>query len=322
MAGRTVFLNGQFVPEREAKLSIFDSAMIQGDMAFESTRTFQGEPFELRSHLERLFGTLEILQIACGFALEELETLTQETLRRNRATESADVEWQIVHNVSSGPGELYRAAFAEPIKPTVCINCWPLIPQLARLALLYETGVRLVIPPQRVLPASFIDPRAKTRSRVHAKIAQIQAQAIEPNAWPLLLDGEGFLAEGPAWNIFLIRQGRLITPTTRNVLPGISRSITRELAGELGIPCEERDIAPREAQATEEMFCTATSFCVLPVQTLDGQKIGNDCPGPLTRQLMEAWRQRVGVDFISQAKQSAEDYPRWLEKEKQAHSPS
>ena len=319
MSERVVFLNGRFVPEREARISIFDSALVVGDMAFESTRTFRGEPFELSKHLDRLFGTLEILEIDCGLSRAELEAITRDTLDRNRETEPADVDWQIIHNLSPGPAEPFRQALVEPLSPTVCIHCWPLIPQLARMDRLYADGVRLVIPEQRALPANLINPRAKTRSRAHAKLAQLQAHRLEPGAWPILLDVEGFLAEGPSWNIFLVRDGRLLTPTTRNVLPGVSRSITLELAPELGIPCEEADITPAEALKCDEMFCTATSFCVLPVQTFLGTRIGAECPGPFTRRLMEAWKNRVGLDFIEQARQSADQLPGWLEKERRAN---
>ena len=139
---------------------------------------------------------------------EALEAITRDTFAQNRETEPAEMEWQIVHNISPGPAALYRAAFSdEDLRPTVCINCWPLISPLAAMAPLYEQGVRLVIPEQRALPPSLINPRAKTRSRVHAKLAQLQAQAIDPNSWPLLLDVEGYLAEGPSWNIFLVQDG-------------------------------------------------------------------------------------------------------------------
>ncbi len=316
MSARSVFLNGRFVPEREARISIFDSALVVGDMAFESTRTFRGEPFQLSRHLDRLFGTLEILEIDCGMTIRELEAVTRETLARNRRTEPADVDWQIVHNISPGTAEPFRSFVPDSSGPTVCIHAWPLVPQLARMARLYEEGVRLVVPEQRALPANLINPRAKTRSRVHAKLAQLQAHRLEPGAWPMLLDMEGFLAEGPSWNIFVVREGRLLTPTTRSVLPGVSRSITLKLAEELGISCQEADLPPEEVSASEEMFCTATSFCVLPVQTFQGHRLHRCCPGPVTLRLMEAWRNHVGLDFIAQARQYADRLNAWTQKEK------
>ncbi len=318
MSGRIVYLNGEFVPEDQARISIFDSALIIGDMAFESTRTFRGEPFELGTHLDRLFGTLEILKVDCGLTQEELEAITRETYAQNRETEPAAMEWQIVHNISPGPGALYRPAFSdEELRPTVCINCWPMIPQLAAMAPLYEQGVRLVIPEQRAMPPSLINPRAKTRSRVHAKLAQLEAEAIDPGSWPLLLDVEGYLAEGPSWNVFLVRDGRLLTPSTRNVLPGVSRTITLNLARELGIPTKEADLTPHDARTAEEMFCTATSFCVLAVRAFEGHALGKALPGPVTRRLIDAWKKQVGVGFIEQSQQFARDLPAWLAKERE-----
>ncbi|MCA9071259.1 MAG: aminotransferase class IV [Planctomycetaceae bacterium] len=315
MSGRIVYFNGQFLPEADARISIFDSGVVTGDMVFESTRTFRGQPFQLETHLDRLFGSLEILQMNCGLTKEELKSLTFETLDRNRETESPDMEWQIIHNISPGPAEVFQAAFAEGIHPTVCINCWPLIPQLGRLAREYTEGVSLVIPEQRALPPRLMNPHAKTRSRAHAKIAQIQANQIEPGAWALLLDEADYLAEGPSWNIFLVREGRLLTPTTRNVLPGVSRTITIQLAHELGIPVEETNIKPGEAHTAQEMFCTATSFCVIPVRSIDGTRLTANCPGPITQQLSEAWQKHVGVDFIAQAQDFAGRLIPWREKE-------
>ncbi len=152
---------------------------------------------------------------------------------------------------------------------------------------------------------------------MHTKLAQLEAQAIDPGSWPLLLDVEGYLAEGPAWNVFFVKDGRLLTPSTRNVLPGVSRTITLTLARELGIPTAETDLTPHDARTAEEMFCTATSFCVLPVRTFEGQVLGKDLkdrPGPITRRLIEAWARHVGVDFIAQAQQFARDLPAWQKK--------
>ncbi len=316
MTGRVVYLNGRFVPEAQARISIFDSALINGDMAFESTRTFRQQPFQLTTHLERLLGTLELLHIECGLTPQELEAHTRETLAQNLPSESAAMEWQIVHNISPGPVELHHPAFLpDEITPTVSIFCWPLIAPLSRLAPLYQQGVRLVIPQQRALPPVIINPRAKTRSRVHAKFAQLQATQKEPGAWPLLLDVNGYLAEGPSWNIFLVQNGRLLTPSTRNVLPGVSRTITFELAEEMGIPVEEADLSVSDAQSAEEMFCTATSFCVLPVSHFEGQPVGDDKPRPITQLLLKAWSSYVGVDVIAQAQEFLSQLPAWLAKE-------
>src|ERR1700682_3501004 len=100
MAQRVVYFNGQYMPEKEARVSIFDSALMFGDMAFEMTRTYQRKPFRLREHLERLYGSLRLLEIDCGLTLAEMERATLETLERNLPTEAADMDWQIMHDVS------------------------------------------------------------------------------------------------------------------------------------------------------------------------------------------------------------------------------
>ena len=125
MSQRVVYFNGRLVPEALARVSIFDSALMYGDMAFEMTRTYNHHPFKLREHLQRLYGSLRLLEIDCGLSLDEMERLTLATLQRNLPTEPADMDWQIMHDVSRGPLDLYRTAFAEPPQPTVSINCWP-----------------------------------------------------------------------------------------------------------------------------------------------------------------------------------------------------
>jgi branched-chain amino acid aminotransferase len=133
MPQRVVYFNGEFVSERNARVSIFDSALMYGDMAFEMTRTYNRRPFKLREHLQRLYGSLRLLEIDCGLAIDEMERLTLETLQRNLPTEPAYMDWQIMHDVSRGPLDLYRTAFPEALRPTVSINCWPLAKRLIRV---------------------------------------------------------------------------------------------------------------------------------------------------------------------------------------------
>ena len=194
MSERVVYFNGQYVPESAARVSIFDSALMFGDMAFEMTRTFAGKPFELRGHLERLYGSLTLMEIDCGLSIDEMEQATLETLKRNQPTEAADMDWQIMHDVSRGPLPVYASAFSGAIQPTVSINCWPLITHMGGFAPNYNTGVQIVIPAQQAVPAQLIDPKAKNRSRLHYQLANLQAARIGHGCWPVLLDPDGFLA--------------------------------------------------------------------------------------------------------------------------------
>src|ERR1700677_2460501 len=121
-SSRVVYFNGRFVPESEARVSIYDSALNFGDMAFDVTRTYQQRPFRLRDHLGRLFHSLAQMQIDPGVSLDELEHATAETLQRNLPTEAADVDWNITHNVSRGPVSTFTRAFTPAERrPTVII---------------------------------------------------------------------------------------------------------------------------------------------------------------------------------------------------------
>jgi branched-chain amino acid aminotransferase len=314
MPDRVVYLNGQFVPEAAGRVSIFDSALQFGDMAFESTRTFGGTPFRLREHLDRLFGSLAELEIDCGFGMGELEALTLETLARNARTESAEMEWQIVHNISRGPLPMYAAA-GEELRPTVLIYCWPLVSQMGKFASNYANGVHLVIPSQQHIPPSLLNPHAKTRSRAQSQLALLQANRIRPGSWPLLVDPAGHLTEGTSWNIFLVQNGTLLTPDLSGVLPGISRATTMVIAERMGIDVRERELTRADALEADEVLCTATSFCLVHAATFEGKRIGDGLPGPVCRKLAAGWKEVVGLDFIAQANRFAEELPAWERRE-------
>ena len=315
MSDRIVYFNGRFVPESDARVSIFDSALMFGDMAFEMTRTFKGTPFKLREHLQRLYGSLRLLEIDCGLSLEEMEQITLDTLERNRPSEPAEVEWQIMHNVSRGPLPPYRSVFPDGLRPTVSINCWPLITHMAPMGTLYETGVHVVVVPQLALPAHLVDPKAKTRSRLHYQMAVLQGQRMGQGRSPLMLDTDGFLAEGPGWNVFLVKDGELLTPEPRNILLGVSRATTIELAHELAIPIRETNLGRYEALQADEIFCTATTYCILAATAFEGQPVGDGTTGPVFRRLVEAWKQLVGIDFVQQAHDYAQRLDAWQKRQ-------
>ncbi len=308
---RTVYFNGEFVPESEARVSIFDSSLMFGDMAFEMTRTFNQKPFRLRAHLERLYASLRLLEIDCGLTIDEMEEITLETLNRNTPTEADDVDWQIMHDVSRGPLDFYRTVFPEGLRPTVSINCWPLIAHSGSFAPTYETGVNVAIPAQQAIPAHLLDAKTKTRSRIHYQMAQLQAKRMGDKVWPVLLDPDGFLAEGPGWNIFLVKKGVVCTPEPRNILLGMSRDTTIELAQGLNLSVRETNLGRYEALQADEIFCTSTPFCLVHASTFENQTVGDGRPGPVFSKLTQAWIKHVGLDFVAQAKAYAKRLPDW-----------
>lgn len=318
MSQRIVYFNGQFVPESEARVSIFDSALMFGDMAFEMTRTYNQRPFRLREHLDRLYASLRLLKIDCGLSIDEMERLTVETLERNLPTEPDDMDWQIMHDVSRGPLEPYRTAFQDGIRPTVSINCWPLITHMGSFAPQYDRGVHVVIPAQQALPAHLVDAKAKTRSRMHYQLAILQAARMGVGRWPVMLDPDGFLAEGPGWNIFLVKNGELLTPEPRNILLGVSRAATIELAQQAGIPFRETNLGRYEGLQADEIFCTATTYGLVHAAAFEGETIANGRPGPVFTQLMQSWQELAGIDFVAQAHAYARRLPDWEAQQRSA----
>jgi len=302
---RQVYLNGKFVPESEAKISIFDSALMFGDMLFEVTRTFEHVPFLLREHLERLYLGLKILEIDCGMTIDEMEEITLEAVRLNSDCIPPEIDFQITHNVSRGPLGLYSSIFPEGIQPTVSINCWPLTFHYANLATFYHNGVHCFVACQRNVPSQYIDPKIKNRSRIHYQAANLEAARIGKDAFAVLLDERGYLTEGTGSNIFIVKSGCLLTPKAHNILRGVSRHYVVELAEKLEIPCLEGDIEPYDMAGADEAFLTSTPFCMLPVIRFEHKPIGDGKVGKITRKILDTWSAEVGVDIVQQAEYCA-----------------
>ena len=308
ISGRVVYINGEFVPEHMAKLSIYDSALMFGDMIFEMTRSFNKEQFRLREHLERLFLGLKILRIPINMTIEELEQACLLTIEMNEPVFSASDEHRLMINVSRGPLGIYAPIFDGKIEPTVVIADFPLKWTVAGMARFYEQGINSVIPSQRAIPAHLMDPKIKNRSRIWYQMANIEVANTEGNNnWALLIDPDGYIAEGTGDNFFMVKNGELFTPEGRNILRGISRAYTMELAKDLGINCSEKNIEPYDLYDADEAFLTGTPFCILPTTHLNGVKIGTGKMGDMTKLLLERWSKNVGVDIVAQIKGFAEE---------------
>lgn len=306
MSERVVYFNGQWVPEAAARLSIYDSALVMGDMAFDVTRTYHQRPFHLRDHLQRLAHTMSVLQIDLGLTLDQLEQITLETLARNLPTEADDVDWNIIHNASRGPAAGFETVFApRERRATLLISCYPLVDKMASLAPQYDTGVDLVVPAQRAIPSSLWDCTIKTRSRAAFQVAIMQAAKILPGSIPVLVDPDGFLTETTSANIFLVRGSEVLCPLPHNVLAGVTRGVISQLARRLGIPIRETNLTVADAAAADELMITSTSIGVLHARTFEQRPVGNGSAGTITLQLREALAQEVGLDFVAQAKSYA-----------------
>lgn len=302
--GRVVYVNGEFVPEAEARISIYDSALMFGDMVFEMTRSFNRVQFKIREHLERLYVSIKMVRIPIAMTIDEMESAVYKTIEANEPVFAEDDEHRLMIDVSRGLLSLYEGNVEGVHKgPNVIIADFPLRWTVASMGPLFDKGINAIIPSQRAIPAYLMDPKIKNRSRLFYLMANIEVSNCEgDNNWALLLDPDGFITEGTGDNFLIVKDGVIISPEGRNILRGISRAyVMSELAPQLGLKCIEKNIEPYDVITADEAFMTATPFCILPVTSLNGTKIG-DGKGKVTKLLLDTWSQNVGVDIVKQIK--------------------
>lgn len=304
--GRTVYINGKYVPEAKAGISIFDSACMFGDLVFEMTRSFNRRQFKLREHIERLYRSVKMLQIPFFMPVESLERVVHEVIERNQVFMDDDEEDRVMINVSRGILSLYHPIFGGDPGPTLIISSFPLSLTISAFRGIYDPGLHAITPSQRAIPAVLMEPKIKSRSRMHSMVANLQVSLVnDPNAWALLLDPDGFVAEGTGANFFIVTNGELWTPEPRNILRGITREHTMALARKLGIKVREKNFELYDVVHADEAFYTSTPACIYPCTSVNGVSLGSGAMGTITKQLIEAWSEDVGVDIIAQTKRYA-----------------
>jgi len=298
-----VWFNGELVPESEARISIYDSALMFGDMVFEMTRSFNKVQFKLRDHLERLYASIKYVRIPLEMSIDEMEQHIYETIEANDPLFAADDEHRLMIDVSRGILSIYQGIVDAHKGPNVIIADFPLCWTVSGMGRLFDTGINAVITSQRAIPAQLLEPKVKNRSRMHYLMANIEVSNYEgDNNWALLLDPDGFIAEGTGDNFFIVKDNMIITPEPRNILRGISRAYIFELAQKLNLVCIEKNIEQYDVLEADEAFMTGTPFCILPVSSLNSIPIGNEPMGKITRQLLDTWGNEVGVDIVEQIK--------------------
>lgn len=301
-SGRVVYMNGVYVPERDAKISIFDSALMFGDMVFEMTRSFNKKHFKLKEHLERLLYGIKIYRIPIELNIKQLEKICIETSERNEKFFEKTDEHRLMINVSRGPLGIYSQIFNK-IEPTIVVADFPLKWTVASMGKLYDKGINAVLVNQRAIPAHLMDPKIKNRSRVFYQMANIEASMFKgDNNWALMMDTDGFIAEGSGDNFFIVKNNVVITPEGRNCLIGISRNYVFEICSQLGIECIEKNIEPYDIYTADEAFMTGTPFCALPVFKFNNLNVGDGKFGQITKKIIKKWGKNVGVDIIQQIK--------------------
>ena len=296
---RVAWFNGEFMPEREVRIPFRDRSWVYGDGCFDMTRTFGHRLFKVKQHVERLYKSLKYLRIDPGFGPDKMTALTEQLLERNLHLLGPEDDYWVGQRISRGvkdvPGDNldYHG-------PNIVLECAPL--PFAQRAKLFKEGIRVMVPSQRRVPPDSITPRAKTHNYLNLIVADQEVQSVDPEAWAVLLDINGNLAEGLGSNIFIVRGDEVLTPREKFVLPGVSRQTVIDLAGQEGFTVREADLDLYDAYNADEAFLTSTSLCICPITRINGVTIGPEGRiwGPVTQRLANAYRDYVGHDFVAQ----------------------
>ena len=295
MSELIAYFNGEFVPESQCLIHATDRGFRTSDVVYDLQRTFGGKLYRLREHLQRFERSLKFTRLEPGLDIDQLETLTNEVVDRNRDNLNPGGDISITQFVTRGKG----ATVTQATNPTVCIM--PQHIDLAALAPLYRDGIHVVIARTRAYNVDSLDPKVKHYSRMNFVLASLEAADIDPDAYPVVLDADGNIAEHIAGNFYVVTDGVLRMPGDRSVLQGDTRRAIFQMAAQLGIPTVEEDLQPYDAYTADEVFLTNTTYCILPASRIDNRAVGDETPGPITRQLQSAWSEMVGIDFVDQA---------------------
>jgi branched-chain amino acid aminotransferase len=294
-----VWLNGKIVPETEALVPFRDRGFKYGDAAFDTTRTFGHRIFKLDEHLDRFYRSLNYLRIDPGVPRETIVRATEEVAAHNLKNVGADEDIWLTQRVTRGMDPADKRRWPDYPERTVLVESRPL--PLRERGRYYREGLHIATSSVRRPAPDTMSPRAKTHNYLNLILAELEVKDRDPDAHAVLLDTNGNLAEGKGSNLFLVKNGALLTPKERYVLPGVSRQTTIDLAQESGMTVEEADLDLFDALNADEIFITSTSYCICPVSRVNGAEIGDGkIPGPVTKQLIDAYVDYVGCDWYGQ----------------------
>jgi len=274
---RTVYVNGEYLPEEDAKISIFDRGFLFADGVYEVTAVLHGKLVDKQGHLSRLRRSLSELDMPSPADDKEIEAIQRELLRRNNVTEGL-----VYLQITRGPAE--RSFFypdTETTRPSLVLftQAFPLISNPKA-----EQGIKVLT----VEDLRWTRRDIKTVQLLPASICKMAARAQgKDDAWMVQ---DGYITEGTSNNVFLVKKNHIITRRlSNNILPGITRASVLAYAEEAGYEIREVSFSVKEAQSAEEAFITSATAFVLPVVEIDGQPVGDGRPGPVGRRLRELY---------------------------------
>jgi len=279
--GLKIYINGQIVPQEDAKISVFDHGLLYGDGVFEGIRAYNGKIFTLDEHLDRIYDSATAISLKIPITKAEMAEAIKQTMKANNLTDS-----YIRLVVTRGVGKL-------GLDPNKCAT-----PQIIIIAdtielyskALYEKGLDIVTVTTIRNHFSALDPKIKSLNYLNnilAKIESIQSGAGEA----LMLNKDGYVAECAGDNIFIFKDNTLLTPpSSAGILVGITRNVVMKLAAEMGVQVREELMTRYDLYIAEECFLTGTAAEIIPVVKIDGRTIGTGKPGKITLDLLKRYR--------------------------------
>ena len=284
MTERHIWLNGELVPASQAKIHVYDHGVLYGDGVFEGLRQYHGRVFRKAAHLRRLADSARAIRLKLPYTIAELDAAIDATLVANQMHEG-----YIRLLATRGRNDLGISP-AHAVQPMVCIiaDAIQLYPEE-----LYRKGMAIITASTLRNHPNVLSPRIKSLNYLNNIMAKQEAvDAGVPEA--VMLNHLGYVAECTADNIFIVRQGRLLTPPEESgILAGITRGVVLDLARAAGIPTAQPNLTRYDLYVADECFLTGTGAEIIAVTRIDQRTIGDGQVGPLTRQLTAAFRQIV-----------------------------
>lgn len=281
-----IYLNGEFIPKKEAKVSLFDHGLLYGDGVFEGIRAYNGYVFKLEAHLDRLYESAHIMSIDIPLSKKEMEQKIIQCMSLN-----AYKEGYIRIIVTRGSGDLGISP-ENCDSPTVAIFAQP--GNRAFKEEVYNEGLHAIVSTVRNQPAESLPPTVKTLNYATNILARIQARALNCQE-AIMLDVRGNVSEGTVDNIFIVKDNSLLTPPTINNLPGITKRCIKKLARSEGYSCSEENFGISSLYTADEVFLTGTAVEVVPIVEIDGRAIDEGKPGTITNKMIEKYRSQTGI---------------------------
>jgi branched-chain amino acid aminotransferase len=279
-----VYIDGAYYPKSQAKVSVFDHGLLYGDGVFEGIRAYSGSVFKLKEHVDRLYRSAHMIMLEIPIPREQMVQAVVETLRKNNFKDS-----YIRLIVTRGVGDL-------GLNPKKCSK--PTIIVITDTIALHkgeakEKGVTAMLSWVKRDPVDATSHEIKSLNYLNSILAKIEAN-INGVDEAICLDKNGYVCEGVAENIFIVKNGKLFTPPSyTGALPGITAQEVMKLARGLGFEVEEKNITPYELFNAEEVFFTGTAAEIIPVREINKRTINSAKPGPITKKLMEEFAKLV-----------------------------